>query len=90
LACEDTVAMEPGKITMEELKKHNKMGDCWIRLGKKVYDVSNYMADHPGGYDMMLDNTNGVDATEEYELADHSKRARQMADTYYIGELADE
>jgi cytochrome b involved in lipid metabolism len=35
------------------------MKDCWIILGradqKMVYDVSEYLADHPGGPEVILE-----------------------------------
>ena len=76
-------------ITLDEVKLHNKEGDCWLIIEKKVYDVSPYMSKHPGGSDILLENTDGKDATEDYENADHTKRAREMLNTYYIGELAE-
>ena len=53
-----------------------------------MYDVSVYMAKHPGGKEILLENANGKDATEAYEEADHTKRAREMVTKYYIGDLA--
>ena len=53
-----------------------------------MYDVSKYMDKHPGGSDLLKDNSGGKDATEDYEDADHTKRAREMLSKYYIGDLA--
>jgi cytochrome b involved in lipid metabolism len=69
------------------VKKHNKDYDCWVIVEGKVYDVSTYMDDHPGGKDMLLENTNGKDATEAYEEADHTKRAKQLMKNYYVADL---
>ncbi len=82
-----STSTEPRQITMDELKLHNKDGDCWLCINDKVYDVSVYMAKHPGGSDLLLDNSHGKNATQPYEDADHSKRAREMLKTYYIGDL---
>ncbi len=76
-------------ISIEEIKKHNQEGDCWIIINKKVYDVSKYMGTHPGGSDIILSNSHGKDATEEYDNADHTKRAKEMLKDYYIGELGE-
>jgi cytochrome b involved in lipid metabolism len=39
--------------------QHMTMKDCWIILGradqKMVYDVSEYLADHPGGPEVILE-----------------------------------
>ena len=61
--------------TKEEIAQHNQEGDCWLIIEGKVYDVSPYMSKHPGGSDIMIANSNGEDASEAYEDADHSKRA---------------
>ena len=36
-------------FTIEEVLKHNKNGDAWLIIDRKVYDVSDW-TDHPGGY----------------------------------------
>jgi len=43
------------KVTLEELNEHNKTGDLWIVVHGKVYDVSDFMDEHPGGGDVLLD-----------------------------------
>jgi cytochrome b5 len=45
------------------------------------------MEKHPGGFEIILENANGKDSTEEYDNADHSKRAKEMLLKYYIGDL---
>lgn len=34
--------------TKEEVEKHNKREDCWIIVDGGVYDVTNYVDEHPG------------------------------------------
>lgn len=53
------------KVTIEELKEHSSAGDLWLAIDGKVYDVSDFMDEHPGGSDVMMDVA-GVDATDEY------------------------
>ncbi|CAJ1931863.1 unnamed protein product [Sphenostylis stenocarpa] len=57
-----------------------------IDLSVKVYDVTQYLDDHPGGDDVILAAT-GKDATEEFEDAGHSKSARELMEQYCIGEF---
>ncbi|CAG7864688.1 hypothetical protein BRARA_I03111 [Brassica rapa] len=72
--------------SMEEVAAHNKQDDCWIVIDGKVYDVTPYMDEHPGGDDVLLAVT-GKDATDEFEDAGHSKTARELMEEYFIGEL---
>ena len=46
----------------------------------KVYDVTPFLLEHPGGDDILLDSS-GRDATREFEDVGHSSDARaQLAD----------
>ncbi|XP_059655670.1 cytochrome b5 [Cornus florida] len=72
--------------SMQEASEHNTKDDCWVVIDGKVYDVSSYMDEHPGGDDVILDVT-GKDATDEFEDAGHSKTARELMETFCIGEL---
>ncbi|NP_001295127.1 cytochrome b5 isoform A [Solanum lycopersicum] len=70
----------------EEVAKHNKTKDCWLIISGKVYDVTPFMDDHPGGDEVLLSAT-GKDATNDFEDVGHSDSAREMMDKYYIGEI---
>ncbi len=58
-------------ITMDEAARHNKIDDCWIVMNSKVYDVTSFLHDHPGGADILLDK-GGKDATQAFEKVSHS------------------
>ncbi|XP_060215077.1 cytochrome b5 [Lycium barbarum] len=73
-------------FTMEETSQHNTKDDCWVVIDGKVYDVSSYLDEHPGGDDVLLGAT-GKDATDEFEDAGHSKDARELMEKFFIGEL---
>uniref|UniRef100_A0A803QQ18 Cytochrome b5 heme-binding domain-containing protein n=1 Tax=Cannabis sativa TaxID=3483 RepID=A0A803QQ18_CANSA len=51
-----------------------------------VYDLSSYLDEHPGGDDVVLAAT-GKDATEDFEDAGHSKTAKELMQSFFIGEL---
>lgn len=42
------------QITLEDCKSHNKEEDCWLVVGGKVYDVTEFLDEHPGGFDIVL------------------------------------
>lgn len=81
------VAMvETQVLTAEEVEQHNTDKSAWIIMNDKVYDVSKFLSEHPGGEKVILDLA-GQDATEAFDDVGHSSDARQMADDYLIGHL---
>jgi L-lactate dehydrogenase (cytochrome) len=53
-------------LTGEEVAKHSSKDDCWVIVHGKVYDVTEFLPEHPGGMNIILKYA-GKDATEEYE-----------------------
>ena len=53
--------------TLEEVQKHSSEKDCWVILNDNVYDVTEFLPDHPGGKKAILVYA-GKDATEEFEM----------------------
>ncbi|GLU12071.1 hypothetical protein SLE2022_287790 [Rubroshorea leprosula] len=80
------MASDPKVHTFEEVAKHNLTKDCWLIISGKVYDVTPFMDDHPGGDEVLLSAT-GKDATNDFEDVGHSDAAREMMDKYYIGKI---
>lgn len=70
-----------------EIQKHDHEEDCWIAVEGKVYDVTDFLDDHPGGGQSITINA-GQDSTEEFNTL-HSDKARAMLEDYYVGELDD-
>ena len=56
----------PGAVSHEELQKHNRPEDCWIIVHSKVYDVSSFLSEHPGGPAIIMKFAGG-DATTAYD-----------------------
>ncbi|XP_016106078.1 cytochrome b5-like [Sinocyclocheilus grahami] len=72
--------------TREEVQIHNMSKDTWLIIHDKVYDITRFMEEHPGGEEVLLEQA-GADATESFEDVGHSTDAREMLQQYYIGEL---
>ncbi|KAI4328422.1 hypothetical protein L6164_020779 [Bauhinia variegata] len=70
-------------VTAEELKRHNKPGDLWISIQGKVYDVSEWAKQHPGGEVPIL-NLAGQDVTDAF-IAYHPGTAWQYLDKFFTG-----
>ncbi|KAF2688845.1 hypothetical protein K458DRAFT_331468 [Lentithecium fluviatile CBS 122367] len=49
-----------------EVAKHNTADSCWVILYGNVYDVTDFVSQHPGGAKVILQLA-GTDATEEYD-----------------------
>lgn len=47
-------------ITLQDCKAHNKEEDCWLVISGKVYDVTEFLDEHPGGFDIVLAATGRV------------------------------
>ncbi|KAK9843404.1 hypothetical protein WJX81_000599 [Elliptochloris bilobata] len=71
-------------ISLEEVKKHTKEEDCWLVIHGRVHDVTKFLDEHPGGFDIILSST-GKDATEDFEEIGHSNSAKEMLTKYVIG-----
>ncbi|XP_067636050.1 cytochrome b5 isoform X1 [Eurosta solidaginis] len=80
-------ASGPNTYTLQVVKEHNKSDDLWIVIDGKVYDVTKFRHEHPGGED-ALDEVAGRDATTEFNDVGHSQEAKEMLKKYYIGDLA--
>ncbi|KAF4378914.1 hypothetical protein F8388_022001 [Cannabis sativa] len=71
--------------TKSEVSLHNKGTDCWIIIKDKVYDVTSYVEEHPGG-DAILAHA-GDDSTEGFYGPQHATRVFDMIEDFYIGDL---
>nr|XP_033790205.1 cytochrome b5 [Geotrypetes seraphini] len=72
--------------TLDEIKKHNHSKSTWIILNHRVYDVTKFMEEHPGGEEVLREQAGG-DATETFEDIGHSTDARIMSKSFIIGEV---
>lgn len=76
-------------VTLEELKQHNNANSCWMAIHDRVYDVTKFLDEHPGGEEVLLEQ-GGAFATEAFEDVGHSTDARELMEEYLVGELPDE
>merc|ERR1711909_210045 len=84
----DTTQVKVYKLV--EVAEHNKSKgeekSIWTVIHDKVYDITKFLDEHPGGEEILIENA-GIDATENFEDVGHSSDAREMLEEYLIGEL---
>lgn len=76
-----------GKITFEEVSKHNNARDCWVILYGKVYDLTEFLPEHPGGSGVIVKQA-GKDATKLFDTI-HPKGTieKNLSPEQYKGEF---
>ncbi|KAI9301928.1 FMN-dependent dehydrogenase-domain-containing protein [Cunninghamella echinulata] len=53
-------------ISPQEVAKHNKKDDLWVILHGKIYDLTKFLPEHPGGQKIILKYA-GKDATKAFD-----------------------
>ncbi|KAG2733613.1 hypothetical protein G9P44_003138 [Scheffersomyces stipitis] len=79
-------------VSSKEVEKHNSKKSCWVTLyDRKVYDVTNFLNEHPAGGDLILPYA-GKDVTKimaDSVSHEHSESAYEMLDDgMLVGYLA--
>ncbi|CAB4395724.1 Inositolphosphorylceramide-B hydroxylase [Rhizophagus irregularis] len=85
----------PGRMlfryTREEVAKHNTTSDLWIIHNNKVYDVTEFAMDHPGGPELIKE-WGGKDVTKtliDPISHEHSETAYEILGDLCIGEIVE-
>ncbi|KAI8618764.1 hypothetical protein BC830DRAFT_1107410 [Chytriomyces sp. MP71] len=84
--------MQFTSFTAAQVEEHRTSRSVWVSFRGKVYDVTEFIADHPGGADLILQF--GGCNMEEIMADDgshaHSQVAYEMLEEYCIGTLVDD
>ncbi|XP_015596780.1 cytochrome b5 isoform X2 [Cephus cinctus] len=75
-------------FTRAEVAERNSNTETWIIIHNKVYNVTAFLNEHPGGEEVLLEQA-GKDATEAFEDVGHSTDARNMMKPYKVGKLVE-
>ncbi|KAI0053604.1 cytochrome b5 [Auriscalpium vulgare] len=73
-------------VTLTELREHTGKNDIWVLINGKVYDVTKFIDEHPGGDEVILSEA-GKDGTEAFEDVGHSDEARALLPPMLVGEF---
>ena len=74
-------------IRMAEVEEHNREAATnWTVIYGKVYDMTKFLEEHPGGGEILLENA-GLDSSEQFDDVGHSSDAKEMLDEFFLGIL---
>ncbi|KAI8183877.1 putative cytochrome b5 [Colletotrichum sp. SAR 10_66] len=74
-------------FTLQDVAQRSTDRTGLIVVSKKVYDVTEYLTEHPGGGDDILVEVLGQDATEAFHEVGHSEAAREKLESLLVGKL---
>lgn len=76
------------KFTRAEIALHNTKKDCWLIIHDNVYDVTDFVENHPGGELLILDVA-GRDVTDPFTVNHPMDVAKKYLPMMQIGVVAD-
>ena len=73
--------------TMAEVAKRNTQTECWVAIDGGVYDLTDWIRQHPGGSGSIRALC-GTDGTDQF-ISQHGGESRPSStlDRYYLGPL---
>jgi 4-hydroxysphinganine ceramide fatty acyl 2-hydroxylase len=79
-------------FTTSDVLQHNSESSCWVTYKGKVLDVTTFLADHPGGEEIILKHAGRdvEDAMKDTEEHVHSENAYDLLDEFLVGRLGSE
>ncbi len=80
--------IEAKAISLLEVETRNTKDSCWTNIGGKIYDLTKFISEHPGGADSIA-KICGKDGTEIFGAKHGTNKMQQnILRGLYIGELA--
>lgn len=74
-------------FTRAEVEKHSSSKSCYVTIGTKVFDVTDFIDDHPGGGDLILEYAGKdiEDILKDVTSHPHSESAYEVLDDSLVG-----
>ena len=81
-----------GRFTKADVLKKRDEGLCYIVVRNKVYDVTDFLEEHPGGAEIITDINAGdfEQQTFDFDEAEHSEEAMEDLEEFYKGDLVED
>nr|CAG8482442.1 13959_t:CDS:2 [Entrophospora candida] len=73
-------------FTVEEVAQHNNESSIWIIVHDKVFDVTNFLNEHPGGQKVLM-KVAGTDATKQFDNFHTLATLEKYSSQLLIGEI---
>jgi cytochrome b involved in lipid metabolism len=75
--------------TMAEVQTHNSASNCWTVISGVVYDLTQWIPQHPGG-EAAIESICGIDGTAAFR-AQHGTAQRQadILTTFRVGTISE-
>lgn len=78
----------PFRLTVDEVAQHADETDCWVIVDDQVYDVTEFLSDHPGG-GAILAGVGGSNATMIFDSLHDRRILDEVAAPYHLGSVGD-
>jgi cytochrome b involved in lipid metabolism len=74
-------------FSITEVASHNSASSCWTAISGRVYDLTSWIGEHPGGAQAIL-SLCGIDGTQAFnnQHGGQARPAQELA-SFYIGDL---
>ena len=66
------------------MRKHTTEESCWIAVRGEVFDVTPFIDEHPGGFDIIISNTGKRKREEEREVESINRTRNHRIDFFFI------
>lgn len=76
-------------FTKEQVAEHNKANDLWIIVNGKVFDLTKFVNEHPGGKKVLL-KVAGKDASKQFKTFHNDAIMQRVGLPMQIGVIGDE
>lgn len=73
-------------FTYEEVAKHNNKDSIWVIINNKIYDLSGFLPEHPGGTKVLL-KLAGKDATKDFSIIHSKDVLEELPPNAIVGQL---
>ncbi|TDZ35032.1 Cytochrome b2 [Colletotrichum spinosum] len=83
-----TATGEMDEISLTDLSRHNTKTDCWIAVHSKVWDITDFISEHPGGPSVLL-KCAGSNATAIFDKVHAPDILEELPEDKLVGILKD-